>query len=173
MTLPYRRIVSRKLQITCLAYLEKCKFKVREYHTYTGRGCAVLSVGCWDADRIISFRVLVCTFVFFNNIIQWYFSTSRMTDFLPNFSKLYISAFSILLCFKNVPISWLDPLISATVERWMEFLRVGEKCNSISEEMRWDSTSAVKRSIGEVVQSWRRPLLGPSPGWKRLLALSH
>ena len=24
-----------------------------------------------------------------------------------------------------------------------------------------------------VVQSWRRPLLGPSPGWKRLLALSH
>ena len=27
--------------------------------------------------------------------------------------------------------------------------------------------------IGEVVQSPRRPLLGPSPGWKRLLALSH
>ena len=25
-------------------------------------------------------------------------------------------------------------------------------------------TSAVKRSIGEVLQSWRRPLLGPSPG---------
>ena len=24
-----------------------------------------------------------------------------------------------------------------------------------------------------VVQSWRRPLLGPSPGWKHLLALSH
>ena len=33
--------------------------------------------------------------------------------------------------------------------------------------------SAVKRSIGEVVQSRRRPLLEPSPGWKRLLALSH
>ena len=30
-----------------------------------------------------------------------------------------------------------------------------------------------KRLIGEVVQSRRRPLLGPSPGWKRLLALSH
>ena len=25
-------------------------------------------------------------------------------------------------------------------------------------------TSAANRSIGEVVQSWRRPLLGPSPG---------
>ena len=108
-------------------------------HTYK-RLCCPLCVGCWDADRIISFWVLVCTFVFFNNIIQWYFSTPRMTDFLPNFSKLYISAFSILLCFENVPISWLDPLISATVERWMEFLRVGEKCNSISEEIRCDST---------------------------------
>ena len=30
-----------------------------------------------------------------------------------------------------------------------------------------------KRLIGEVVQSRRRPLLGPSPGWKCLLALSH
>ena len=30
-----------------------------------------------------------------------------------------------------------------------------------------------KRLIGEVVQLRRRPLLGPSPGWKRLLALSH
>ena len=35
------------------------------------------------------------------------------------------------------------------------------------------STSAVKRSIGEVVQSRRRPLLRPSPGWKSLRALSH
>ena len=34
-------------------------------------------------------------------------------------------------------------------------------------------TSAANRLIGEVVQSPRRPLLGPSPGWKRLLALSH
>ena len=33
--------------------------------------------------------------------------------------------------------------------------------------------SAANRLIGEVVQSRRRPLLGPSPGWKRLLALSH
>ena len=31
---------------------------------------------------------------------------------------------------------------------------------------------AANRLIGEVVQSRRRPLLGPSPGW-RLLALSH
>ena len=30
-----------------------------------------------------------------------------------------------------------------------------------------------KRLIGEVVQSRRRPLLGPFPGWKRPLALSH
>ena len=30
-------------------------------------------------------------------------------------------------------------------------------------------SSAVNRLIGEVVQSMRRPLLGPSPGWKRLL----
>ena len=33
--------------------------------------------------------------------------------------------------------------------------------------------SAANRLIGEVVQSRRRPLLGPSPGWKRPLALSH
>ena len=34
-------------------------------------------------------------------------------------------------------------------------------------------SSATNRLIGEVVQSWRRPLLRPSPGWKGLLALSH
>ena len=33
--------------------------------------------------------------------------------------------------------------------------------------------SAANRLIGEVVQSRRRSLLGPSPGWKRLLPLSH
>ena len=32
---------------------------------------------------------------------------------------------------------------------------------------------AANRLICEVVQSRRRPLLGPSPGWKRLLVLSH
>ena len=36
-----------------------------------------------------------------------------------------------------------------------------------------DRCSAANRLIGEVVQSRRRPLLGPFPGWKRLLALSH
>ena len=35
------------------------------------------------------------------------------------------------------------------------------------------NTSAANRLIGEVVQSRRRPLLGPSPGRKRLLPLSH
>ena len=34
-------------------------------------------------------------------------------------------------------------------------------------------TSAANRLIVEVVQSRRRPLLGTSPGWKRLLPLSH
>ena len=34
-------------------------------------------------------------------------------------------------------------------------------------------SSAANRLIGEVVQSRRRPLRGPSPDWKRLLALSH
>ena len=34
-------------------------------------------------------------------------------------------------------------------------------------------TSASNWLVGEVVQSRRRLLLGPSPGWKRLLALSH
>ena len=34
-------------------------------------------------------------------------------------------------------------------------------------------SSAANRLIGEVVQSRRRTLLGPSPGWKRLLLLSH
>ena len=33
--------------------------------------------------------------------------------------------------------------------------------------------SVANRLIGEVVQSRTSPLLGPSPGWKRLLALSH
>ena len=37
----------------------------------------------------------------------------------------------------------------------------------------WIKISAANRFIGEVVQSRRRPLLGPSPGWKRLLPLSH
>ena len=37
----------------------------------------------------------------------------------------------------------------------------------------WISTSAANWLIGEVLQSRRRPQLGPSPGWKRLLALSH
>ena len=32
-------------------------------------------------------------------------------------------------------------------------------------------TSAANQSIGEDVQSRRRPLLGPSPGWKRLLSM--
>ena len=35
------------------------------------------------------------------------------------------------------------------------------------------TTSAANWLIGEVVQSRRGPLLGPSPGWKHLLALSH
>ena len=34
-------------------------------------------------------------------------------------------------------------------------------------------TSAVNRLIGEVVQSRRRPLLGPSPGGKHILSFSH
>ena len=38
----------------------------------------------------------------------------------------------------------------------------------------WDEARGDKiRLIGNVVQSQRRPLLGPSPGWKRLLPLSH
>ena len=40
-------------------------------------------------------------------------------------------------------------------------------------KFRWQLYSAANRLIGEVVQARRRPLLGPSPGWKRLLALSH
>ena len=35
------------------------------------------------------------------------------------------------------------------------------------------SSSAANRLIGEIVQSQRRPLLEPTPVWKRLLALSH
>ena len=37
----------------------------------------------------------------------------------------------------------------------------------------WLVASAANRLIGEVVQSRRMPLLGPSPGWERLLPLSH
>ena len=57
---------------------------------------------------------------------------------------------------------------------------------NISESQKWNMvlsdgvlfpcsvpSSAANQLIGEVVQSRRRPLLGPSPGWKRLLALSH
>ena len=59
---------------------------------------------------------------------------------------------------------WLDP-------RHLVFL-------SSLVSLRWlivFQTSAGNRLIGEVEQSRRRrmPLLGPSPGWKRLLALSH
>ena len=57
---------------------------------------------------------------------------------------------------------------------------------NISESQKWNMvlsegflfpcsvpSSAANRLICEIVQSRRRPLLGPSPGWKRLLALSH
>ena len=37
----------------------------------------------------------------------------------------------------------------------------------------WALGSVANRLIGEVVQSRRRPLLGPPPGLKCLLALSH
>ena len=33
-------------------------------------------------------------------------------------------------------------------------------------------TKAIQR-FPKISHSWRRPLLGPSPGWKHLLALSH
>ena len=38
---------------------------------------------------------------------------------------------------------------------------------------KYQVSSAANRLIGEVVQSRRRPLLEPSPGWKHLLALLH
>ena len=43
-------------------------------------------------------------------------------------------------------------------------------------QLRCHATRASKkgsRRLREVLQSQRRPLLGPSPGWKHLLALSH
>ena len=35
------------------------------------------------------------------------------------------------------------------------------------------ASNEVKQRFTKILQSWRRPLLGPSPGWERLLALSH
>ena len=35
------------------------------------------------------------------------------------------------------------------------------------------ASNECSRRLKEVLQSRRRPLLGPSPGWKQLLALSH
>ena len=40
-------------------------------------------------------------------------------------------------------------------------------------EKKFMKVSAANRLIGESVQSRRRPLLGPSPGLKQLLPLSH
>ena len=48
-----------------------------------------------------------------------------------------------------------------------------EKCSITQRTQESMRISAANRLIGDVVQSRRRPLLGPSPGWKRLLALSH
>ena len=48
--------------------------------------------------------------------------------------------------------------------------------DSIFLNQRWSQRTgfgAANRFIGEVVQSRRRPLLGPSPGWMWLLPLSH
>ena len=42
--------------------------------------------------------------------------------------------------------------------------RWGEKCVGYAESHDQVNTSAANRLIGEVVQSRRRPLLGPSPG---------
>ena len=44
-------------------------------------------------------------------------------------------------------------------------------CNVTSLSVR--ASNEPSRRLWDVLQSWRRALLRPSPGWKRLLALSH
>ena len=59
--------------------------------------------------------------------------------------------------------------------KWIRICKISNKhfSGDINIPVRYRCGSAANRLIGEVVQSRRRPLLGPSPGWKRLLALSH
>ena len=40
-------------------------------------------------------------------------------------------------------------------------------------ELRPELQTNLREDYAKISQSWRRPLLGPSPGWKCLLTLSH
>ena len=61
----------------------------------------------------------------------------------------------------------------AGTQLMIELMKLGRRLNNNHTLPGGLETSAANRLIGEVVQSRRRPLLGPSPGWKRPLALSH
>ena len=46
-------------------------------------------------------------------------------------------------------------------------------CRCLPVDQALELETKVKRRFTKISQSRRRPLLGPSPGWKRLLALLH
>ena len=73
---------------------------------------------------------------------------------------------------------WRSSTVTMTGTSISPSRRRGRGCGHTGTSSRWTQSdwitiSAANRLIGKVVQSRRRPLLGPSPGWKRLLALSH
>ena len=63
---------------------------------------------------------------------------------------------------------------SLTVDYTLPLLYVAESsCQDTAQCSPVLAGLALELLIGEVVQSRRRPLLGPSPGWKGLLVLLH
>ena len=91
----------------------------------------------------------------------------------PNYEVRIFQAYSFLASVDN----WVDVLDEVVV--WAEDVGGGGEGGGAGAvhhghlAMLRVLVSAANWLIGEVVQSQRRPLLGPSPGWKRLLALSH
>ena len=117
----------------------------------------------------------LCKFANFIKINAYCLLAQTLSSFLPsNFhdiasqiSRIYyytvgVRTFDVIKLWartaQSVPLSW-----------WWR------NCGYINDDSPESQvmSSAANRLIGEVVQSRRRPLLRPSPGWKRLLALSH
>ena len=91
----------------------------------------------------------------------------------------------VVLC-RPVRMGTSPPLCSSWRRWWRTMVSTSAARQPTSSSLTWPwrtgggsrsivsiPVSAANRLVGEVVQSRRRPLLGPSPGWKRLLALSH
>ena len=108
-------------------------------------------------------HTIYTTTVYLSTQFGWYLLTSLLSPGTASWPSLWRSG------------SWGSPRCSTpgTWRRASSWTAAASSPTSASSTTPSTGTSAANRLIGEVVQSRRRPLLGPSPSWKRLLALSH